>query len=86
MQIAPEDFIKPSAEAIEDNINRKYSNKVSQAPLSSRFIHLDQVLQKIGLAICFYDLLETSDGFVGHDNTGTVNVNGELHDRVYVNH
>ena len=28
VQIAPEDFQKPSAEAIEDNINAKYANKV----------------------------------------------------------
>lgn len=28
VQIAPEDFSKRSADAIEDNINAKYSNKV----------------------------------------------------------
>jgi len=59
VQIAPEDFAKFSAVAIEDNINEKYANKV---------------IQKIGLCICFYDLLESSDGLIGH-GTGLVNVN-----------
>ena len=35
-----------------------------------------QVIQKIGLGICFYDLLKASEGQIGHDNTGIVNVNG----------
>ena len=30
VQITPEDFQKPSAEAIEDNLNEKYANKVAQ--------------------------------------------------------
>lgn len=46
--------------ALEDNINEKYANKV---------------IQKIGLCISFYDLLESSDGLIGH-GTGLVNVNG----------
>ncbi|OOQ84581.1 DNA-directed RNA polymerase III subunit RPC8 [Penicillium brasilianum] len=54
IQIAPEDFSKLSAVAIEDNINEKYANKV---------------IQKIGLCVSFYDLLESSDGLIGH---GTV--------------
>ncbi|KEZ40001.1 hypothetical protein SAPIO_CDS8985 [Scedosporium apiospermum] len=60
VQIAPEDFSKQSAVAIEDNINAKYSNKV---------------IQNIGLCICFYDLLWASEGLIGH-GTGLVNVNG----------
>ncbi|KAJ5658130.1 DNA-directed RNA polymerase III subunit 22.9 kDa [Penicillium longicatenatum] len=59
IQIAPQDFSKFSAVAIEDNINEKYANKV---------------IQKIGLCIGFYDLLESSDGLIGH-GTGLVNVN-----------
>ncbi|KAL1975281.1 hypothetical protein VTN31DRAFT_3673 [Thermomyces dupontii] len=59
VQISPEDFSKLSAVAIEDNINEKYANKV---------------IQKIGLCIGFYDLLESSDGLIGHGN-GLVNVN-----------
>jgi DNA-directed RNA polymerase III subunit RPC8 len=35
-----------------------------------------QVIQKIGLCISFYDLLESSDGLIGH-GTGLVNVNGK---------
>ncbi|CAP95439.1 Pc21g05420 [Penicillium rubens Wisconsin 54-1255] len=57
--ISPEDFSKFSAVALEDNINAKYANKV---------------IQKIGLCISFYDLLESSDGLIGH-GTGLVNVN-----------
>jgi len=30
VQVAPEDFGKQSFQAIEDNINTKYANKVSQ--------------------------------------------------------
>ncbi|MBE3048784.1 RPB7/RPC8 family DNA-directed RNA polymerase subunit [Candidatus Bathyarchaeota archaeon] len=60
--IAPEDFSKQSAVAIEDNINAKYSNKV---------------IQNIGLCICFYDLLYASEGLIGH-GTGLVNVNVEF--------
>ncbi|KAJ5200164.1 hypothetical protein N7472_005368 [Penicillium cf. griseofulvum] len=59
IQISPEDFSKFSAVALEDNINAKYANKV---------------IQKIGLCISFYDLLESSDGLIGH-GTGLVNVN-----------
>lgn len=36
-----------------------------------------QVIQNVGLCIAFYDLLESSDGLIGH-GTGLVNVNGEL--------
>lgn len=60
VEIAPEDFRKKSGTAIEDNINAKYANKV---------------IQKIGLCICLYDILWTSEGLIGH-GTGLVNVNG----------
>ncbi|KAI6779711.1 uncharacterized protein J7T54_005741 [Emericellopsis cladophorae] len=60
--IEPKDFSKKSIEAIEDNINAKYSNKV---------------IQKIGLCICLYDLLWASEGLIGH-GTGMVNVNVEF--------
>ncbi|KAI9838681.1 MAG: hypothetical protein M1819_004995 [Sarea resinae] len=62
VQISPEDFNKPSVEAIEDNINAKYANKV---------------IQKIGLCICLYDILKASEGLIGH-RTGIVNVNVEF--------
>lgn len=60
MRIDPNDFSKRSIHAIEDNINAKYANKV---------------IQKIGLCICLYDLLWTSEGLIGHGD-GFVNVNG----------
>ncbi|CAK7270291.1 DNA-directed RNA polymerase III complex subunit Rpc25 [Sporothrix epigloea] len=62
VQISPNDFSKRSTVAIEDNINAKYSNKV---------------IQKIGLCICLYDLLWTSEGLIGHGD-GFVNVNVEF--------
>ena len=34
-----------------------------------------QVIQKVGLCICVYDVLSASDGLIGH-GTGIVNVNG----------
>ena len=39
-----------------------------------------QVIQKIGLCICVYDILTASDGLIGH-GTGIVNVNGRLGSR-----
>ncbi|RDW60183.1 hypothetical protein BP5796_11789 [Coleophoma crateriformis] len=62
VQIDPNDFVKDASQAIEDNINAKYSNKV---------------VQKIGLCICLYDLLSASEGLIGHGN-GIVNVNVEF--------
>ncbi|RKF56968.1 DNA-directed RNA polymerase III subunit rpc8 [Golovinomyces cichoracearum] len=62
VQIVPEDFSKDAAQAIEDNINAKYANKV---------------IQKIGLCICLFDLLMASEGLIGH-GTGLVNVNVEF--------
>jgi len=62
VQIIPEDFSKDASQAIEDNINAKYANKV---------------IQKIGLCICLYDLLFASEGLIGH-GTGLVNVNVEF--------
>ncbi|CAH0033109.1 unnamed protein product [Clonostachys rhizophaga] len=62
VQIKAADFSKPSIEAIEDNINAKYANKV---------------LQKIGLCVSLYDILWTSEGLIGH-GTGEVNVNVEF--------
>ena len=60
VQIAPQDFRKGSMVAIRDNLNVKYSNKI---------------IQKIGLCICIYDVLWTSEGLIGHGD-GLVNVNG----------
>lgn len=81
MQITPEDFSKPSKQAIEDNINAKYANKVrydQHSPLNlSVVLILHQVIQKIGLCICLYDLLTSSEGLIGH-GTGLVNVNVEF--------
>ncbi|KAK7420122.1 DNA-directed RNA polymerase III complex subunit Rpc25 [Neonectria punicea] len=70
VQVAPEDFSKRSIDAIEDNINAKYSNKV-------RLLTLNLVIQKIGLCICIYDILWTSEGLIGH-GTGLVNINTEF--------
>ncbi|KAK0730715.1 RNA polymerase III subunit Rpc25-domain-containing protein [Lasiosphaeris hirsuta] len=62
VQIAPADFGKLSHMAIEDNINAKYANKV---------------VQKIGLFVCLWDILWTSEGLIGHGD-GLVNVNVEF--------
>ena len=58
--IKPQDFSKPTAEAIEDEINAKYANKV---------------VYNIGLCICLYDLLKVSEGLIGYGN-GSANVHG----------
>ncbi|KAF2751022.1 hypothetical protein M011DRAFT_464816 [Sporormia fimetaria CBS 119925] len=62
IQIAPQEFEKPSAQALKDAINTKYS---------------DRIIQNIGLGICLYDLLDTSEGLIGH-GTGLVNVDVEF--------
>ncbi|KAI5862655.1 RNA polymerase III subunit Rpc25-domain-containing protein [Durotheca rogersii] len=62
VQIAPDKFGKPSRVSIEDSINAKYANRV---------------IQRIGLCVCMYDLLDASDGLIGH-GTGVVNVNVEF--------
>ncbi|KAK3897863.1 RNA polymerase III subunit Rpc25-domain-containing protein [Staphylotrichum tortipilum] len=62
VQIAPDDFRKQSHVAIEDNINTKYANKV---------------VQKIGLCVCLWDILWTSEGLIGQGD-GMVNVNIEF--------
>lgn len=59
IQIAPQDFSKPSAQAIKDVINDKYSNKV---------------VPGVGLCMCMWDLLTSTEGLIGH-GTGLVNVN-----------
>ncbi|CAD0105883.1 unnamed protein product, partial [Aureobasidium uvarum] len=59
IQISPQDFEKRSAQAIEDNINAKYA---------------DKVIHRIGLCVALYDILQTSEGLIGH-GTGIVNVN-----------
>ena len=60
IQIKPQDFEKPSAQAIKDAINDKYANKI---------------VPNVGLCICLWDLLSATEGLIGH-GTGLVNVNG----------
>ncbi|KAM7190282.1 RNA polymerase III subunit Rpc25 domain containing protein [Naviculisporaceae sp. PSN 640] len=62
VEIAPQDFDKLSNDAIQDNIHKKYCNKV---------------IQKIGLCISLWDILWTSEGLIGH-GTGLTNVNVEF--------
>ncbi|KAG9245966.1 RNA polymerase III subunit Rpc25-domain-containing protein [Calycina marina] len=64
VQIEPKHFspFKPGYQALADNINAKYANKV---------------IQKIGHCICLYDILASSDGLIG-SGTGLVNVNVEF--------
>lgn len=77
MQIAPDDFRKQSYVAIEDNINTKYANRVRHDSIchTLRFLTIPQVVQKIGLCICLWDILWTSEGLIGQGD-GLVNVNG----------
>ena len=60
IQISPSDFNKPSAHALEDNIHKKYANKV---------------VQNVGLCISFWDFLKVSDGQIIGGNPN-VQVNG----------
>lgn len=47
VRIDPNDFSKPMAEALEDEINKKYANKI---------------VHNVGLCICLYDILHFEDG------------------------
>ena len=84
VEIKPDQFSRPSDEIIENYLNAKYCNKVSpQLTFSDcKYPNSDKVIQKIGLCICVFDILEASDGRIGY-GTGTVNVNGELRMRLY---
>jgi len=62
IQISPQDLRKRSDQAIEDNINKKYANRV---------------LQQVGLCVCFWDLVKISDGLISQGD-GMVNVNVEF--------
>ena len=64
--IVPADFGKKSRQVVEDNINHKYANRV---------------IHKVGLCICFYDLISAGDGLIENGaSNGTVHVNG-MHKR-----
>ncbi|KAJ4372018.1 DNA-directed RNA polymerase III complex subunit Rpc25 [Neocucurbitaria cava] len=67
IQIKPQDFSRPSAQAIKDVVNEKYSNKI---------------VPGIGLCICMWDLLSATEGLIGH-GTGLVNVNIEFRMSVF---
>ncbi|KAI5789112.1 RNA polymerase III subunit Rpc25-domain-containing protein [Geopyxis carbonaria] len=60
--INPEDFSKRTVDALEDQINAKYANKV---------------VYNVGLCICLYDILKVSEGMVGH-GSGSAHVNVEF--------
>jgi len=62
IQIKPQEFGKTSAQALKDSINTKYANKV---------------IQQVGVCICLFDLIKSSEGNIGH-GTGIVNVNVEF--------
>ncbi|KAF2270494.1 DNA-directed RNA polymeras-like protein III 25 kDa polypeptide [Lojkania enalia] len=62
VQIKPQEFARPSIQAIKDSINAKYANKV---------------IHNIGLCVSMWDLLNASEGLIGQ-GTGLVNVNVEF--------
>ncbi|KAI8577654.1 hypothetical protein K450DRAFT_251127 [Umbelopsis ramanniana AG] len=51
IKIEPADFRKPKQEAITDEVNKKYANKV---------------VQEIGLCISLFDIIEASEGVIHH--------------------
>ncbi|KAL7275558.1 DNA-directed RNA polymerase III complex subunit Rpc25 [Rhizina undulata] len=57
--IEPQNFEKGTLDALEDQINTKYANKV---------------VYNVGLCICLFDILEVSEGMVGH-GSGCAHVN-----------
>ncbi|KAK9383917.1 RNA polymerase III subunit Rpc25-domain-containing protein [Kockiozyma suomiensis] len=51
IRIEPSKFSKKTEDALEDEINIKYANKV---------------VQDVGLCVCLYDILEVGDGLIRH--------------------
>ncbi|GAB5585717.1 DNA-directed RNA polymerase III complex subunit Rpc25 [Umbelopsis nana] len=51
IKIEPADFRKPKQEAITDEVNKKYANKV---------------VQEIGLCVSLFDITEASEGVIHH--------------------
>lgn len=80
IKIEPAGFRKKKAQAITDEINRKYANKVLYdhpkayiGVLHCSVIHHPllytprmQVLQDVGLCVVMYDILYASEGFINH--------------------
>ncbi|KIW07764.1 uncharacterized protein PV09_01692 [Verruconis gallopava] len=62
IQIQPKELRKPIEEALEDNINQKYANRV---------------LQNVGLCLFLWDVLRASEGLIGQGD-GMINVNVEF--------
>lgn len=60
----------------------KYTAFCLLFPLELTMLTAFQVIQKIGLCICVYDILNASDGLIGH-GTGIVNVNGRPRDSAF---
>ncbi|KAK9333547.1 RNA polymerase III subunit Rpc25-domain-containing protein [Lipomyces starkeyi] len=59
VRIEPSKFSKSTEEALEDEINAKYANKV---------------VQDVGLCICLFDILEVGDGLIRHgDGSAYIN-------------
>ena len=78
VEIKPEELSKSSQQIIENSLNEKYCNKVGEDDEFSSCepnTDLGKVIQKIGLCIGVFDILEAGDGRIGH-GTGIVNVNG----------
>ncbi|KAI9184039.1 DNA-directed RNA polymerase III complex subunit Rpc25 [Blastocladiella emersonii ATCC 22665] len=51
IRVLPQDLSKPKEQAVEDEINVKYSNRV---------------FHKVGLCICVHEVLDMADGIVQH--------------------
>ena len=79
VEIKPEEFSKSSQQIIEQFLNEKYCNKVSEIKdlpsCEPNATDLSKVIQNIGLCIGAFDILEAGDGRIGH-GTGIVSVNG----------
>ncbi|KAF8248720.1 hypothetical protein K440DRAFT_649790 [Wilcoxina mikolae CBS 423.85] len=57
--VHPEDFSKQTVDALEDQINAKYA---------------DKVVYNVGLCICLFDIVKVSEGKVGH-GSGSAHIN-----------
>ncbi|KAI9225995.1 MAG: DNA-directed RNA polymerase III subunit RPC8 isoform a [Piptocephalis tieghemiana] len=53
VRVAPQHFTKPTADAVKDELNQKFSNRV---------------VQQVGLCICLFDIVKMSEGFIYHSD------------------
>ena len=64
VRIPPSEFDAKELEAIQFQINNKYSNRVSLFIIARVYINYFQVLENVGLCLKLYDIVDVGDGII----------------------